>query len=236
MTPEALAEAMEATWPPARVLRVGPWVLRDGQGGGQRVSAATVAGDWAEADLAEAEAGMDALGQKRLFLIRAGDEALDAALAARGYRVNDPVVAYAAPVASLAGPVSGMAAFAHWPPLAIACDLWAEGGIGPARLAVMARVAVPKVAILGRSDDKPAGVAFVACAGPVAMLHALEVRPAMRRQGAARKMLIAAAHWAQAQGAQTFALVVTEANAPARALYERLGMTTVGRYHYRVQD
>ena len=105
-----------------------------------------------------------------------------------------------------------------------------------ARLAVMARVAVPKVAILGRSDDKPAGVAFVACAGPVAMLHALEVRLAMRRQGAARKMLIAAAHWAQAQGAQTFALVVTEANAPARALYERLGMTTVGRYHYRVQD
>ena len=36
--------------------------------------------------------------------------------------------------------------------------------------------------------------------------------------------------------AQTFALVVTEANAPARALYERLGMVTVGRYHYRVQD
>ena len=39
-----------------------------------------------------------------------------------------------------------------------------------------------------------------------------------------------------AQGATTFAVVVTEANAPARALYARLGMVVAGRYHYRLKD
>ncbi|HRK43534.1 MAG TPA: GNAT family N-acetyltransferase, partial [Gemmobacter sp.] len=173
------------------------------------------------------------MGQARLWVIH-DDPRLDAALAARGYRRRDPVVAYAAPVAALAGEVSGMAAFVHWPPLAIARDIWAEGGIGAPRVAVMERVTAPKCAILGRSDDTPSGAAFVAIHGDVAMLHALEVRPALRRQGSARNILVAAANWAQDQGAATFSLVVTEQNLAARALYERLGMVAVGRYHYRV--
>ena len=233
MTPDALAEVMEATWPPLRRVRLGPWWLREGAGGGQRVSAASAAGEWDEADVPMAEAAMLAMGQARLWVIH-DDPRLDAALAARGYRRHDPVVAYAAPVAALAGEVSGMAGFAHWPPLAIARDIWAEGGIGPARVAVMERVTGPKCAILGRSDDTPSGAAFVALHRDVAMLHALEVRPALRRQGSARNILVAAANWAQDQGAATFSLVVTEQNAAARALYERLGMVAVGRYHYRV--
>lgn len=234
MTPEALAEAMEATWPPRHSRRVGPWRIREGAGGGQRVSAASAESDWQEADIAQAEASMEALGQGRLWVLRAGEARLDAALAARGYRRHDPVVAYAAPVAALAGEVSPMAAFAHWPPLAIARDLWAEGGIGPARIAVMERVIGPKTAILGRTQDTPSGVAFVALHGDTAMLHALEVRPDLRRQGSARNILCAAANWAQDQGAARLALVVTEQNAAARALYERLGMIAVGHYHYRV--
>lgn len=236
MTPERLAEAMEATWPPARSFRAGPWRIRKGQGGGQRVSATTAEGPWQPADIALAEAEMAALGQAALFLIREGDEALDAALAVRGYRINDPVVAYAAPAAELAAvEVDGMAAFAHWPPLAITRDLWAEGGIGPARMAVMERVAGPKAAILARTDDRPSGAAFVAVSGDLAMLHALEVVPEMRRRGSAHNMLRAAARWAQDQGATTLALVVTEANGSARALYASLGMVVVGKYHYRLK-
>ena len=233
MTPDALAEVMEATWPPLRRVRLGPWWLREGAGGGQRVSAASAAGAWRPEDIPQAEAAMEAMGQARLWVIRE-DEALDAALAARGYRRHDPVVAYAAPVSALVGAVSGMAAFVHWPPLAIARDLWAEGGIGPARVAVMERVSGPKCAILGRSSDTPAGAAFVAIHGDTAMLHALEVRPSLRRQGSARNILMAAANWAQDQGVTTFSLVVTEQNSAARALYEAMGMIAVGRYHYRV--
>jgi GNAT superfamily N-acetyltransferase len=67
------------------------------------------------------------------------------------------------------------------------------------------------------------------------MIHAVEVRPALRRKGAARQMLNAAAHWAAEQGADRLALAVTEANAGARALYASLGMQPVGQYHYRIK-
>lgn len=224
LTPDRLFAAMEATWPPVRSWRQGPFLLRDGAGGGKRVSAASLAAPFAPADLDAVDAP--------LFLLRPQDGALDAALAARGYRVVDPVVAYAAPVTSFAPP-ERMTTFPHWPPMAIARSLWAEGGIAVARLAVMDRVQGPKCAILGRAGDRASGVAFVACDGEVAMLHALEVSPARRRQGSAHNILRAAAMWAQDQGAATLALVVTEGNAAARGLYASHGMSVVGNYHYR---
>ncbi len=229
-----LAALTQATWPPAALHRVGPWLIREGQGGGQRVSAAGVAGDWTEADIPQAEVAMAALDQTPLFMIHPEDSALDAALAARGYRINDPVVAYAAPCAMLAETAPPfLSTFPHWPPLGIAAALWAEAGTGPARLAVMARAEAPKAVILGRSGDRAAGVAFVACHGDAIMLHALEVLPAFRRQGVAHNILRAAAGWAQDQGAAELFLLVTAANAGARALYASLGMAVVGQYHYR---
>lgn len=228
---ETLTAVMEATWPAAGREACGPFLLRDGQGGGKRVSAATAEGPWTEADLVRAEAAM---GENCLFLIRAGDEQLDAALQARGYGLVDPVVAYVAPVVDLAGEgPRHMTAFPHWPPMQIARLLWADAGIGPARLAVMDRVKGAKCVILGRTSDRASGVAFVACHGRHAMLHALEVIPGLRRQGSAQNMLRAAAGWAGDQGADTLSLVVTAANAPARALYARMGMVETGRYHYR---
>ena len=230
MRPDRLFSAMEATWPPARRWPVGPFTLRDGEGGGKRVSAASVAGDWSTADLDTAEAEM----ARPLFLIGPQDQMLDAALAARHYDLVDPVLAYAAPVAELAGvSPKWMTTFPHWPPMQIDRDLWAEGGIGPARVAVMERVRGPKAAILGRTGDRPAGIAFVACDGDLAMLHALEVSPSFRRQGSAHNILRAAAVWAQEQGAKTLSLVVTTANAGARSLYTSVGMQVVGHYHYR---
>lgn len=231
MTPALLAEVMEATWPAARSWRLGPFTLRDGAGGGKRVSAASAEAPFTAQDLNAAIAAM----AEPLFLIRAGDEALDAALDARGWRIIDPVVAYAAPVAELAAKLPGLTAFPHWPPLEIARALWAEGGIGPGRIAVMDRVTGPKTALLGRTGDRPAGVAFVACLGPDAMLHALEVREMQRRQGLGQNLLHAAANWATTQSATRLSLVVTRQNTAARALYARLGMQVVGQYHYRMK-
>lgn len=229
-----IESTMEATWPPAAVFRVGPWLIRDGQGGGKRVSAATADAAWSDEDIPMAEAAMEKLGQPRLFMIRERDALLDQALQSRGYRIVDPVVAYQAETADLVDPaLPGMAAFAHWPPLAICRDIWAEGGIGPERLAVMDRVQGPKCAILARTKDRPVGAAFVAIHGNTAMLHALEVRHEARRQGSANNILRAAANWAQDHGANQLSLVVTVANLPARKLYSSLNMEVVGQYHYR---
>lgn len=227
MTPGDLARVMEATWPPARVWRQGPFLCRNGAGGGKRVSAASCAGDWTEADLEALDQG--------LVLIRPEDAPLDAALEARGWRIVDPVVAYAAPVAALTADLPPLSSFAHWPPLEITRAVWAEGGIGPARVAVMERVEGPHTAILARHKDRPAGAAFVALHGDEAMVHAVEVRTAVRRQGVGETILRAAANWAAAEGATRLSLVVTERNTAARALYARLGMQVVGQYHYRMK-
>jgi ribosomal protein S18 acetylase RimI-like enzyme len=54
------------------------------------------------------------------------------------------------------------------------------------------------------------------------------VDPAVRRQGAAQALLRALTRWAQARGADVVNLHVTETNAPAIALYERLGFRATG--------
>ena len=234
LSPSDFAEAMEATWPPFATHLEGPWIIREGAGGGKRVSAASAAGDWHDPDLALAEAAMLALNQVPLFVIWPWDQSLDDALAAKGYEKIDPVLAYAAPVAAFTPPAR-MTSFPHWPPMQIARDIWQEGHIGPARLAVMQRVAGAKTAILGRTADKPSGVAFVALHDQTAVIHALEVRPALRRQGAGQNILNAAAHWAAENGALRLALAVTEANSAARSLYASLGMQVVGQYHYRAK-
>ncbi|WP_413874916.1 GNAT family N-acetyltransferase [Albidovulum sp.] len=224
----------DATWPAAARHPAGTFTVREGKGGGQRVSAATANGHWTEDDIDAAERMQARLGQPPLFLIRPGEDALDAALAARGYRVKDPVNVYECATATLAAqPADPMAGFAVWPPLAIMRDLWAEGGIGPDRIAVMERAGGPKTAILGRVSDRAAGVAFVAIAGERAMLHALHIAPGLRRQGSAVKIMRTAAHWAQDHGAKRFSVLVTEANGAANALYASLAMEIVGQYHYR---
>ncbi len=229
MSPSALARIMDGTWPAAEMRRVGPWTIRTGLGGGKRVCAANVAGSWSPDDIPMAEGAMRALGQTPLFLIGAGDGALDAALG--HYDLIDPVTAYF----TLLEPdlVKIGTCFPHWPPLAIAVQMWEQAGIGAARLAVMHRAQGPKAAILARNGDRAAGVCFVSMSGRDAMLHALEVALPHRRQGSAQKLIAAAAHWAMSQGAARLSLVVTTANSPARSLYEKMGMQVGGGYHYR---
>ncbi len=232
-----LFAALDATWPAAAKKTVGPFTIRDGQGGGKRVSAATL--DGAEATDTQIDAAEDAmrtLGQTPLFMIRPGDEALDKALADRGYEVVDPTRFYAAPaeeIAALPKAKNDVKTIHGWGPLAFMKELWREGGIGPERVAVMDRACDPKTGLLGRLDNSPGGTAFVAVDGDVAMLHALEVRKSSRRSGVGRGTTIDAAQWALKQGATTLALACTEANEAANALYSGMGMAHVGGYHYR---
>ena len=232
VSPAALHAALEATWPPAARQICGPFTLRDGQGGGKRVSAATLQGDASEAEISAAEKTMQAMGQAPLFMIRA-EPALDQALEARGYVRVDPTLFYAAPIAVVAEAPRPVALLSCWPPLAIQRQLWADAGVGPARLAVMARASAPRNAFIARFQNRAAGVGFAALHDGIAMLHALETVPDFRRQGVARYMVRGIADWARSQGAEWFALAVTERNMAARALYSALNMTEAGAYHYR---
>lgn len=235
LTEDALFDAVEATWPAAAYHRHGPCLLREGRGGGKRVSSISVDTGWTRDDIAEAERACTDLGQDRLFQLRRGQTDLDADLAARGYDIVDPVDLLVAPVAELTADLGRLDTLPAWPPLAVQAEIWAAGGIGPARLAVMGRATAPKTALLGRHNDHPVATAFIACHGPIAMLHALEVTPEARRQGIARIMMQGAANWAARHGAQDLAVLVVKTNQPAQNLYKSLGMAALGHYFYRIK-
>ncbi|MGF1502438.1 MAG: GNAT family N-acetyltransferase [Paracoccaceae bacterium] len=230
-----LLSAMDATWPAAETQIVAGWVLRRGAGGGQRVSAASAHCPGEVPEIAAAVSGLAAFGQPPLFRVGGDERALDAALDRAGFLRNDPVLLYKAAIAELDDGADETARLIRvTAPVRIVEEIWDAGGIGPGRRAVMARVCGPKATLLARIGDRPAGVAFVAVDEDVAMIHAIEVVPAARRQGAGARLLRGAAAWAREAGASTLALAVTEANRPATALYDRLGMAVLGRYHYRI--
>ena len=233
---QRLYQAINTTWPARTTRQEAGWEIRDGAGGGKRVSAVTSAQtelpdiDWVEARLSEQ-------GQEHLFMIRDGDEILDAALAARDYKIIDPVTLYLCETTPLRpASLPRAQSYCIWEPLHIMREIWATGDIREKRIALMHRVQTPKTALLARSGDSPAGVGFLALDGEIAMLHAVEVLPEFRRTGVAKKLMAQAAKWAEGHGAKYMALMTTRDNQAANRLYSSLGMRPVGHYHYRIKD
>jgi GNAT superfamily N-acetyltransferase len=232
---DKIFEVLEATWPAAAQVEAGPWTLREGRGGGKRVSAATLNGVWAPADLGAAESAMRLMGQDPLFQIRPGEEALDAALAERGYELVDTTHLWVAPIGQFVDrKLPRVTAFTIWEPLEIMKEIWAEGGITEARLRVMDRCKLQKTSMFGRVSDRPGGAGFCALYDGTAMVHALEVREEHRGKGMAGWLMRAAGLWAERKGAHQMAVACTQANVAANALYASLGMELVGQYHYRI--
>jgi GNAT superfamily N-acetyltransferase len=235
MDAETLYQVIEHTWPAAARDGVGPFTIRDGQGGGKRVSAATADARVEDSDIPAAEAAMRDLGQTPLFMIRDGDTHLDSLLAHRGYEIVDPVTMYACPVDQLMGErPPRTAAIPVTEPMVIMREMWEAGGIGEARLNVMARASQPKTYFVSRWKDSPAGVSFLGMHKGIGMIHALEILPSMRREGLGRWLMHRAAYWIHDNGGHTIAVICTDANKGANGLYSSLGMQIVGRYHYRI--
>ncbi|MGB0905234.1 MAG: GNAT family N-acetyltransferase, partial [Mangrovicoccus sp.] len=235
-SPAKLYQVLDATWPAEALRRVGPFTLRHSPGAGKRVGSATLEANATDmaAHLEATEAQMLAWDQIPTFRCQQDAPGLDAALEARGYEIVEPTVIYVvAPQKLVDIDRPRLSGFAHWPALAWQQELWTQAGIGPARQAVMDRASGAKTSILARHQAQPCGTAFVAVHDKIAMLHALEVHPGFRRLGNGERMLGTAAQWAQDQGCDWLSLAVTEANATARALYQKLGMQIAARYHYR---
>lgn len=236
MTPTLpdLFAASEATWPAARTWVQDGFTLRDGQDGGQRVSAATALGAVTEHQITAAEEAMQAIGQSPIFCERGDTPQLDESLAARGYTIKDPTTLFVLPIKQLTDvEIPRVTAFCIWEPLAIMNEIWATDGIGQARRNVMARAAC-KTGVLARWNEQPGGAAFVGVHDKICMVHGLVVLPHQRRQGVAEWMMRRAAFWGQSLGATHMSVLCVDANTGAHALYRALGFEAVGGYHYRV--
>lgn len=235
--PQRYFDAIDATWAPARFATSGPFRLRYGAGGGKRVSAATLTAPTASAnDIKAASIEMIAMGQSPLFMLKPGQEDLDNTLETEGFKIVDPVVLYASPVETLAERApEGIAVIPGEMPLAAQREIWEADGIGAERIEVMKRSTRPQSYLLGRFNDKIAGTVFASCDNEIAMLHALTVNGWARRNGVGQNLTYGCARWAMKHQAKVLALMTTQENIPARTLYERIGMTEISRYHYRIK-
>lgn len=86
-------------------------------------------------------------------------------------------------------------------------------------------------------DGRYAAVAFVALHAGLASLNMVVTDPALRGQRLSQAVCQALMAWAHGQGARQACLQTLEANAPARALYARMGFSDpLYGYHYRVRE
>ncbi|GLQ35549.1 N-acetyltransferase [Amylibacter marinus] len=220
---QPLFEAIDATWPAAQYLSHEGWLIRRGAGGGKRVSAATLQSDDAQIDAAIS--AQTSMGQAPLFMIRPTDNALDCALAQRGFEIVDPVVLLAKSLGT-----TRPTAHSCYPQCTPEMQaIWAAGGIDQPRIDVMQRAAGPKCFTYLTEG----AVAFSALHQGICMTHAVEVAPDARRQGLGRRIMQDIECWAQTMGAQRLMVLSVRENRGAMALYQSLNMRQISAYHYR---
>ncbi|WP_328473492.1 GNAT family N-acetyltransferase [Actinoplanes sp. NBC_00393] len=77
--------------------------------------------------------------------------------------------------------------------------------------------------------DRRAGFLWIKVTGVTAFVYNVAVEPDLRRQGYGRAIMLAAERWCRVHGLTRIGLHVFAHNTGARALYEQLGFTEIGR-------
>jgi ribosomal protein S18 acetylase RimI-like enzyme len=192
--------------------------------------------------IAAAEAFYHAHGQATVFKLTPASqpEGLDAALDARGFRLDAPTSVQALDLSKIAAPAAAdtVAAFEtltdEW--LAAFCALSQVAGRHVPTMRQMLAGLVPAHAFFAVGDGdatRACGLAVLE-AGHVGLFD-IVTQAAYRRQGHARRLIQTILAWAVARGAHNAYLQVMVNNAPALALYAGLGFEEVYRYWYRVK-
>ena len=172
------------------------------------------------------------------------DPAIDRELAARGYTDEgescviegplDPVVASAVPFGE-ADAVLFPSPTAEW--LAAMARLQGQSSEFHAIYRrIVASVVLPAAYALLAIDGEPVALAYAVIHRGLLCYESVVTSAAHRRRGYSRRVLASLALWGRENGATAAGLQVEAPNAPARALYHSVGMTTeLHRYHYRRQ-
>ncbi|GAA1904546.1 GNAT family N-acetyltransferase [Streptomyces sodiiphilus] len=233
-----LAEVAARGWPAPETGRIGDWTVRAAGGWTGRANSAYRSGD-GPPDLDRIGAWYADRGLPARLQVTTGaagtDELLDAALDREGWRAERHAVVLVAALAPLADREPDSRVVIGPGP----DDRWLEGCSAARHDPAMARrvlAAGPWVrfAAVAGDDEAPAAVGRCVVDGRWAGFAALEVAARHRGKGLAGAVLGELARAALAEGASAAHLQVETDNAPARALYERLGFAEHHHYHYRV--
>ncbi|MET8910797.1 GNAT family N-acetyltransferase [Micromonospora sp. NPDC004551] len=238
----ALELAADEAWPAPVRGRLGDWLLRSADGWTGRANSALPVGDPdrplpAALDAVQrwyAERGQPAMVNTPLPLAAPVGAELDA----RGWTARPPVLVQTAPLSALpAGrtdlPPVGLSPTPSEEWLAVAAGR--KGGLPDAARHVLTAVDRIRFAHLHVDGRLLAlGRGTVTGEGHRLGLTLIEVLPEARRRGFAGAVIRALADWGRAEGARHAFLQVEQRNAPAVALYQRLGFTTHHTYLTRV--
>jgi GNAT superfamily N-acetyltransferase len=187
-------------------------------------------------------------GQNQPVIVRLPsflDPAIDRELAARGYTeegesciIEGPLD----PILASAVRVDGADAVCLWPrpvPEWLSAMARLQGQSAEFHAIyqrIVASVVLPVAYALLAVEGEPVALAYAVIHGGLLCYESVVTSAAHRRRGYSRRVLAALALWGRQNGATGAGLQVEAPNAPARALYHSIGMTTeLHRYHYRRQ-
>ncbi len=240
MTPSDLERLAARTWRGLEEERFGDWLLRASDGFTGRANSVLTVGE-PPGPLADAvrtvarwytDRGLRPMAQVPL----PGAEDVDAAFAAAGWGTVEDVLVLTADLDGRALP-DVRVDLAPEPD-----DAWLTGyryrgtPLPPvARRVLLGADDVVFAAV--RLDPAPAPLAAVARGAVVdgwLCVTAVTVDDRYRRRGLGTAVMAALGGWGRSRGARSCLLQVVESNAPALALYARLGFTEHHRYHYRL--
>lgn len=237
----ARMEALAArAWPALETASIDGWRWRSSGGGSKRAnSVATHAftGNDLGAAIVEAERRYAALGRACWFQISrlSAPAGLDAALAERGYVIDEHCTTMAKPVSGGAMPSDverADAASEAWLEVYLAAQSESRRTIN--RL-IVPRVPQPRAFFSCRRGEQVVATGLCVADDGLAIIECMATCSEARRQGAARAILATIEAWAAGQGARTIFLQATAMNSGAIALYEGEGFRHVDGYHYRVK-
>ncbi|RAO02779.1 GNAT family N-acetyltransferase [Micromonospora noduli] len=245
----ALERAADEAWPAPTRGRLGDWLLRSAEGWTGRANSALPIGDpdrplAAAVDAVErwyAERGQPALINTPLPLAAPVGAELDA----RGWGTRPPTLVQTAPLPLPAStPASGQADGWGGAVVELATapsDEWLgiaagrKGGLPDAARHVLTAVDQVRFAHVYADGALVAvGRGTVTGQGRWLGLSLIEVLPAARRQGLARRVIHELTSWGVSGGATHAFLQVEQRNTAAVALYQRLGLVTHHTYLTRV--
>ena len=241
-----LEDALLTCWPATRQIVMDGWLVRLADGYSSRANSATAV--TADRDLSDAQRGrIEAVyGAARLpAIVRMTPlcgAGVDRMLAAAGYRLVDPTLQMVLPLSAIRDDDDGddgtgveLAAGAQAGRQAVYAGLC---GYDAAETAAMTRIVEtipgPVATVIVRHETgAPIGFGLIAVDGDTAYLAQIITDPAHRGRRIAQRSTRALLAWAARAGAAQALLSVEETNAPALALYRRLGFETAYRYWYR---
>jgi GNAT superfamily N-acetyltransferase len=239
--PWRIEEACWNAFPALKQVLLAGWIVRFAEGLSRRANSVNPLGPVcadSAAVIAAAESLYRGQGQPAIFrLPTIVDPALDQTLAAQGYTAEgESCVLYGALDGLAAQPGPAVRLLPSPTPRWLAAMAWMQGHTAAQRATyrrIVRAIAIPSRFALFAVDGAPAALAYGAIHDGLLCYESVITAPLHRRQGLSRRVIAALATWARDSGASGACLEVEANNAPARALYARLGLAELYRYHYR---